>query len=45
MYWSTEDTLKLLGLVLFFGAFAIVIQQLLGAEAKLNTKEGEEKSS
>lgn len=44
MHWSTEDTLKLLGLVLFFGAFAIVIQQLLGAEARLNTKE-EKKSS
>lgn len=49
MHWSTEDTLKLLGLILFLGSFAIVIQQLLGAQARLDAnskaKEGENKSS
>ena len=48
MYWSTEDTFKLLGLLLFIGSFIIVLQQLLSAEARLNfnnsNKEGEKKT-
>ncbi|KAL9187091.1 hypothetical protein ACHAXT_010811 [Thalassiosira profunda] len=39
MRWSTEDTLKLLGLALFVGAFAIVLQQLNGAQARLTARE------
>ena len=48
MYWSTEDTFKLLGLLLFIGSFIIVLQQLLSAEARLNSnsnnKEEEKKT-
>ena len=40
MYWNKEDTLKLLGLILFVGSFVIVLQQLLAAEARLNNKGG-----
>lgn len=43
MYWSTEDTLKLLGLTLFVGAFVAVIRQLLQAEARLSAKEVQKK--
>ena len=48
MRWSTEDTLKLIGLAMFLGAFAIVLQQLMAAQAKLDAKtkkEEENKSS
>lgn len=37
MRWSTDDTLKLLGLVLFLGAFAVVYQQLLRAQERLDS--------
>ena len=43
MLWSAEDTLKILGLAAFIGAFAVVIQQLLAADAKLNHKEAQQK--
>jgi len=38
--WSKEDTLKLLLLVLFAGFFAIALQQLFRAEARLNARGG-----
>ena len=43
MYWSTEDTFKLLGLLLFIGSFIIVLQQLLSAEARLNSNSNNNK--
>ena len=43
MHWSTEDTLKLAGLLAFVGAFVVVFQQLLRAEAKMNRKEAPKK--
>ena len=43
MHWSTEDTLKLAGLLAFVGAFVVVFQQLLRAEAKMNRKDAPKK--
>lgn len=43
MPWTTEDTLKVLGLILFIGAFVIVFQQLFSAESKLGVKEDKKK--
>jgi len=43
MRWSAEDTFKLLGLLLFLGAFAVVLQQLLAAQAKIDAREAARK--
>ena len=43
MYWSTEDTFKLIGLLLFIGSFIIVLRQLYSAEARLNSNSKKEK--
>jgi len=39
MYWSKEDSFKLLGLILFFGSFFIVFKQLFAAQERLDSNE------
>jgi hypothetical protein len=46
MYWSSEDTLKVIGLILFITPFVIAIKQLYKSADKLKAKrEREAKSS
>jgi hypothetical protein len=46
MYWSSDDTLKVIGLILFITPFVIAIKQLYKSADKLKAKrEREAKSS
>jgi hypothetical protein len=45
MYWSTEDTLKVIGLILFISPFVIAIRQLYKSADKLKAKREREKKS
>jgi hypothetical protein len=46
MYWSIEDTLKVIGLILFIAPFVVAIRQLYKSADKLKAKrERENKSS
>ncbi|KAL3789398.1 hypothetical protein ACHAW5_010193 [Stephanodiscus triporus] len=43
--WTTEDTFKALGLLIFVSFFVFALRALLTAEAKFKAKEAKAKSS